>query len=241
MGPSEAAYLRGGRRASVTVALVALELRGAVAAGHQGTVRVAGQLNGSSEPLQVAVHKSLHRPVGVRILASRARVGRALDELRDRLAGAGLLRTNRRRRLARGTLAAALGTLVWGLMSAPMTASNPRSQVVASAVLVVPIVALWLVPRRTRAGRRAVQALRERFPLPADADPGAAYREGWSQEDIVMAVALHGDRALLAAVPHFARDGGLLGRGGSSDGLGAPRSGSGGGSGLGASCGTAAG
>jgi hypothetical protein len=63
---------------------------------------------------------------------------------------------------------------------------------------------------RTRAARRTIKDLRAQLPLPAG-------REGLSTDDILLAVALYGDEALTALSPRFARDAGLLGRGGAAD------------------------
>ncbi|MFJ4833835.1 TIGR04222 domain-containing membrane protein [Streptomyces sp. NPDC088747] len=64
---------------------------------------------------------------------------------------------------------------------------------------------------RTRAARRTLDDLRAQLPLPGG-------REGLSTEDILYAVALHGDEALTVLAPRFAQDAGLLGRGGAADG-----------------------
>ncbi|WP_333776470.1 TIGR04222 domain-containing membrane protein [Streptomyces sp. IBSBF 3136] len=65
-------------------------------------------------------------------------------------------------------------------------------------------------PGRTRAGRRALREARSRHPLPARPD-------GLSAGDRVLLVALYGDRALTLLAPHFAREAGLTGRGGTTE------------------------
>ncbi|MGW2779753.1 TIGR04222 domain-containing membrane protein [Streptomyces populi] len=96
LGPQTVALLRGGPRAAVKVAVLALHLRGAVAAGRPGTVRVSGPAAGrSAEPgiaLERAVYGSLYNPAGIRELTERPRVRRALAELRGEAVAAGLLR-----------------------------------------------------------------------------------------------------------------------------------------------------
>lgn len=94
------------------------------------------------------------------------------------------------------------------------------------------VTAGWLrafPPGRTGAARRSLKQPRDRHPLPAD-------RAGLPAEEILLAVALYGDRALTALAPRFARDAGLTGRGGSTErespGLSC-------GSGSGMSCGVA--
>lgn len=90
--PQTVALLRGGSRAAVTVAVLALHLRGAVGAGRPGTMRASGASAGAGLPLEKAVHASLYRPAGIRELLERPRVRRTLAELRTEAAAAGLLR-----------------------------------------------------------------------------------------------------------------------------------------------------
>ncbi|MET7985023.1 MULTISPECIES: TIGR04222 domain-containing membrane protein [unclassified Streptomyces] len=109
-GPQTVALLRGGPRAAVQVAVLALHLRGAVAAGPPGTIRTSGPSSGTSFTsglaLERAVRGSLYLPAGLRELMQRPRVRRALAELRSEAAAAGLLRPlpPHRTRAARRTL-----------------------------------------------------------------------------------------------------------------------------------------
>ncbi|WP_369250083.1 TIGR04222 domain-containing membrane protein [Streptomyces sp. R41] len=90
--PQTVALLRGGPRAAVTVAVLALHLRGAADAGRLGTIRTSRASAGAGLVLEKAVHASLYRPAGIRELLERPRVRRTLAELRTELAEAGLLR-----------------------------------------------------------------------------------------------------------------------------------------------------
>jgi hypothetical protein len=161
-GPHETALLRAGPRAAVTVAVTALHLRGAVAAGRPGTLRrtAGGEAPAFRHPLEKAVRTALYRPAGPRELLERAVVRRALARMRADLVAAGLLRP--------------------------------------------------LPPRRTRAARRHLADLRERHPLPEG--PG-----GTAEEDVLYAVALHGEAALTVLLPGFARASRLTGRGALAD------------------------
>ncbi|ORT58235.1 TIGR04222 domain-containing membrane protein [Streptomyces sp. CB03238] len=211
--PQEVALLRGGRRAAVTVALVALHRGGAVAAGRRGTVRRDGWALGARDPLRYALHGVLHRAVGVRVLAGHPRVRGAVDSVRDELVDEGLLRPAGRWRAARTLLAAVPVTVVTGLLvTPPGTAPCTPLATGASAAAVVAAAGLWCVPRRTRAARRPLARLRACHPLPPD-------RHGRPGKEVLMCVALYGDPALLLFHPHFARDGGLLGRGGNDPGF----------------------
>ncbi|MFJ4642315.1 TIGR04222 domain-containing membrane protein [Streptomyces bobili] len=109
--PYEVALLRGGPRAAVTVAVVALHLRGDVEAGRPGRLRTseasseaAGQAPPSQAspapasspaslpPLAEAVRAALARPAGLPQVRDHADVRAALAELQAGLRAAGLLR-----------------------------------------------------------------------------------------------------------------------------------------------------
>ncbi|MEV7815133.1 TIGR04222 domain-containing membrane protein [Streptomyces flaveolus] len=65
-------------------------------------------------------------------------------------------------------------------------------------------------PGRTRAARRLLADLRERRPLPVGPD-------GLPEDEVLLAVALYGGRALTVLAPRFAREAGLTGRGALAD------------------------
>ncbi|MFJ9715532.1 TIGR04222 domain-containing membrane protein [Streptomyces sp. NPDC101213] len=100
--PYEVALLRGGPRAAVTVAVVALHLRGAVEAGRPGELRAseassgaAGQAPPAPSPLPQlaeAVRTAPARPAGLSWVREHADVRAALAGLRAGLRSAGLLR-----------------------------------------------------------------------------------------------------------------------------------------------------
>jgi hypothetical protein len=92
--PYAIALLRGGDRAAVTVAVLALHLRGAAEADRPGSVRRTGPRDGGSvrHPLEKAVRTALFRPARPRELPGRVVVRRALAKLRAELVAAGLVR-----------------------------------------------------------------------------------------------------------------------------------------------------
>jgi hypothetical protein len=158
LAPHEIALLRGGPRAAVTVALVALHLRGVVEPGRPGTIRAVPRDAATAElasPFEDIVHSVLDRPLRPRRLMRHPDVRPAVAVTRVPLAEAGLLR-------------------------------RP-----------------FLGP--TRAARRDVAALRARHPLPVG-------RYGLTDDDKLLAVALHGEAALKLLVPRFAYRSGLLPR-----------------------------
>ncbi|MEV7785393.1 TIGR04222 domain-containing membrane protein [Streptomyces sp. NPDC088106] len=177
--PHEIALLAGGPRAAVTVAVVALHLRGAVEAGAPGTLHAvdgeagralpplpppgtpAADVPGQGEALtgtmraaylESAVYHCLEEPSEARELVRDLTVRWAVAEMRVGLAEAGMLRYP------------PLG--------------------------------------RTRAARRRVQVLRKAFPVPAA-------RRGLPDHAVLLAVALHGVDALRVLVPRFALRAGL--------------------------------
>jgi hypothetical protein len=98
--PYETALLRGGPRAAVTVAVVALHLRGAVDADRPGTMRASvGHVTDADavppqhgEALERAVYDCLHEPASLRELVKEPDIRLAIALLRVDLAEAGLLR-----------------------------------------------------------------------------------------------------------------------------------------------------
>ncbi|MGW6388999.1 TIGR04222 domain-containing membrane protein [Streptomyces sp. NPDC055103] len=208
--PQALALLRGGRRAAVTVALVALHQRGAVAAGRKRTIRANGGPGRTRDPVQLGVHGALHRALALRDLTLRPEARRAVDALRGELGRAGLLRPPARLRAARVLLACVPLTVAAGLLA---TWARPgrggAGLVVVVAVALPPViaaVALLRLPPATRAARRLLAGLRERHPLPAHR------REVTDGRLVQLYVALYGDPALALFLPRFSRDGGLLDR-----------------------------
>ncbi|MBT2443681.1 TIGR04222 domain-containing membrane protein [Streptomyces sp. ISL-36] len=212
LAPQAVALLRGGRLAAVTVALVALHQRGAVAAGRKGTIRANGGPGRTRDPVQLGVHGSLQRALGIRVLASRPKARRAVDELRAELDRAGLLRPLGRLRAARVLLLCAAATVPLGLL---VTAPSGTELALAAGVGAMPSAAalvLLRLPATTHAARGLLAGLRERHPLPAHR------REVTDGGLVQLYVALYGDPALALFLPRFSRDGGLLGQGGGDDG-----------------------
>lgn len=233
--PQALALLRGGRRAVVVVALVALHQRGAVAAGRRGTIRANGGPGRTRDPIQLGVHSSLRRALGLRVLASQPRARRAVDALRTELARSGLLRPRGRLLTARALLLGAAAAIPAGLLVARPTGSALALALVLGAVPACAALACLFLPPTTRAARRLLAGLRARHPLPAHR------REVTDGNLVLLYVALYGDPALALFLPRFSRDGGLLGRGGGTDGYATGRGWFGGGGGGGWSGGEAGG
>jgi uncharacterized protein (TIGR04222 family) len=212
LAPQALALLRGGPRAAVVVALVALHQRGAVAAGRKGTIRANGGPGRTRDPLQLGVHSSLRRALGLRVLASQPRARRAVDALRDELGRSGLLRPRGRLLAARALLVGAAAAIPAGLLiTGPPGAALAPALALGAVPACAALTGLFL-PATPRAARRLLAGLRERHPLPA-------HRREVTDGDLVqLYVALYGDPALALFLPRFSRDGGLLGQGGVADG-----------------------
>ncbi|SES09928.1 TIGR04222 domain-containing protein [Streptomyces sp. yr375] len=113
--PYEVALLRGGSRAAVTVAVLALHLRGLIDVGRPGRIRASAVApsEGTENALPVlpaAVRAALQRPMSVAELEARPEVREALAGVRAGLVAAGMLRSlpPRRTRAARRALSALL-------------------------------------------------------------------------------------------------------------------------------------
>ncbi|MFI8307803.1 TIGR04222 domain-containing membrane protein [Streptomyces sp. NPDC085927] len=194
--PHEIALLRDGPRAAVTVAVVALYLRGALEAGPPGTVRVsrptetgdAGRPPPSLPPLPPLP------PVGVP-LDPPATDGADPAEPVDTTLRALMLESAVHGALDEPT---GLGELVrhpevrWAV-------AEVRVGLAEAGLLTYPLL------RPTRAARRQVRDLREQHPLPA-------VRRGLTPDDTLLAVALHGEQGLRVFVPRFALRAGLTAR-----------------------------
>ncbi|GGU14864.1 TIGR04222 domain-containing membrane protein [Streptomyces lateritius] len=208
LAPQALALLRGGRLAAVTVALVALHQRGAVAAGRKGTIRANGGPGRTRDPIELGVHGSLQRALGIRALAARPKARRAVDELRGQLDRAGLLRPLGRLRAARVLLLCTAATIPAGLLITAPTGTDLSLAAVVGAVPAVAALALLRLPATPRAARDLLAGLRERHPLPAHR------REVADGRLVQLYVALYGDPALALFLPRFSQDGGLLGQDG---------------------------
>ncbi|CAL9625570.1 hypothetical protein SUDANB176_05947 [Streptomyces sp. enrichment culture] len=185
--PHEIALLGGGPRAAVTVAVVALHLRGAVEAGAPGTIRAVDGEAGRALPALP--------PPGV-----------ALDAWSAAGPGAAEPVTGARRALY-------LESAVYSCLEEPSevrelvrhpdvrwAVAEVRIGLAEAGMLRYP---LSLGP--TRAARRRLRVLRKAYPVPAN-------RRGLPDHDKLLAVALHGEAALRVLVPRFALRAGLTDR-----------------------------
>ncbi|MGV9346227.1 TIGR04222 domain-containing membrane protein [Streptomyces spiralis] len=95
LAPHEIAFLRGGRRAALTVAVLTLQLSGSVGPARGGMLRTRRPLDDTGADLPAltrAAHASLlHHPADLRQLLVREAVALALIDLRYELTVAGLV------------------------------------------------------------------------------------------------------------------------------------------------------
>lgn len=184
--PHETALLAGGPRAAVTVALVALHLRGAVEAGAPGTLRaVDGEAGRALPPLP---------PPGVGLEPPDGETAGPADAVTGEVR------------------AAYLESAVYHCLREPSEAAElVRDPVVRWAVAEVRVgladagMLRYPLLRPTRAARRRLKTLRKAYPLPAS-------RRELPDHQRLLAVALHGEAALRVVVPRFALRAGLTDR-----------------------------
>ncbi|MEU9353214.1 TIGR04222 domain-containing membrane protein [Streptomyces griseoloalbus] len=185
--PHEIALLGGGPRAAVTVAVVALHLRGAVEAGAPGTIRA---VDGDTARALPALP-----PPGVPLDAPVAEApGRAEP-----------VDSERRARYLESAVYSCLvePSELRELVLHPdvrWAVAEVRVGLAEAGMLRYP---LLLGP--TTAARRRLKGLRKAFPLPAS-------RRDLPDRDKLLAVALHGEPALRVLVPRFALRAGLTDR-----------------------------
>ncbi|MET8367622.1 TIGR04222 domain-containing membrane protein [Micromonospora sp. NPDC005194] len=204
LGATEIGWLGGGNRGAVMAGLAMLHARGLLAPGV-GRIRRIGSLPRDAEPLERALYAALYGSLGPRELASQKRVRRALRDVRRSLVERGLVRATSRRVLIPVLLVALPPALLARLVA--LNAVDVTEGLVAVVVLVG--IAVWFLPRRTVAGAQALAAARVRYG-------DLVERSQLEPVEVGLAVALFGTPALLALMPRFAADGGLLDGGRSS-------------------------
>jgi hypothetical protein len=181
------AVLRGGDRAAVTAAVVAMRRRGLVEAAEPGFLRNTGPLSDrAAHPLEKAVHAALYRPLTLLELTERPRVRMCVRTIRSALVAEGLLHRRPRtptragRRLLRTLREAS---------APPVAAGDPPDDLRAvEAVALHGDEALWAVePLLTRDAGLTGPLLRREALLPDAPDaPGPLttrmYRELHDQD-----------------------------------------------------------
>ncbi|HEX5596697.1 MAG TPA: TIGR04222 domain-containing membrane protein [Micromonosporaceae bacterium] len=197
---TEVACLSGGGWAAVRAGLAMLYARGVLVSGRTGQLsRTGAAVQRGSDPLERALYGALYGSMAPRELARHPRVHRALGEVRRSLSKRGLLRPLWRRVLVPATLVIVMPLLI-ARLAALQVISIPVG-LVATVVLVG--VAVWFLPRRTVGGARLLRTLRLRYAELAE-------RPATAPAEVGLAVGLFGASALVAAMPQFARDAGLL-------------------------------
>ncbi|MET7291029.1 TIGR04222 domain-containing membrane protein [Streptomyces griseoloalbus] len=185
--PHEIALLGGGPRAAVTVAVVALHLRGAVEAGAPGTIRAVDGDAARALPALPPPGVPLDAPVA----EAPGRAEPVDSERRARYLESAvyscLVEPSEMRELVRHP------DVRWAV-------AEVRVGLAEAGMLRYP---LLLGP--TTAARRRLKVLRRAFPLPAS-------RRDLPDRDKLLAVALHGEPALRVVVPRFALRAGLTDR-----------------------------
>ena len=243
--PYDVAYLNGGPDLALTAALSAMHRAGTISTSGRGVVVAAARPESRADELERAVHHAAATPVSRHRLAAVGAVASALHRIEQRLIGAGLVLSAERRqriRLVGGwvLVVAALGAV---RVVAGLANGRPVLFLILLVVLtlVVGLLLVLRVPRRTRAGDTLLRKLAsDHHRLSPSMRPDW---EVYGPTGAALAVGVFGVGALWAADPAFATElaaqraasqsagfyGGSGGDGGGSDG--------GGGGGGGGGCG----
>jgi uncharacterized protein (TIGR04222 family) len=210
----EVAYLAGGPVRAVAAALSALHTQGVIERTGRDILAVtpSGELPPAADRLDKAIvavaqgRTSLHAGE----LASDPSIHRALDAIRQRLESAGVLASAADRvRMRWAVLPLVAVVLLGGARFLTGAATGRPVGFLAIVLLAVVILAVRLmrVPRLTRAGQAAVDALRTRHHHLSPSSSPAWNLYG--PAGAAMAVGLFGGAALWAADPAFAWGAGM--------------------------------
>jgi uncharacterized protein (TIGR04222 family) len=157
LSPTEVGLLRGGAKAALVTALTALHADGLIEIRRQGGVRRASAaMPAGRDSFERTVYAALHTPAGVRSLATRLAIRRALAVLAGRLADLGLMPGRLSWSVGRMALVAVLAVVVARLVAGDT--QRPTFAILTAAALIAGC--LWFLPRRTIAGHRVLRALR---------------------------------------------------------------------------------
>lgn len=204
LSATEIGWLQGGDWGAVIAGLAMLHKRGVLATGV-GRIRRTGSAPQDAEPLERALYAALYGSIGPRELARQKRVQRALRDVRQSLVERGLVRASSRRVLMPVLLVALPPALLPKLVATGMVGVTEG----LLTIVVLMGIAVWLLPRRTVAGARALATARVRHG-------GLVERSQLEPVEVGLAVALFGTPALQTLMPSFAWDAGLLDGGRSS-------------------------
>jgi uncharacterized protein (TIGR04222 family) len=199
---TECAFLRGGTRAAVLTVLATQHVRGDPAPDDSPNNSADDSPVDSPDdsPVDQPVDKALDEafdhavsevgdpPGGIWGIARSAPVRRASARLRDRLVGDGLLPPTGHWFIARCVLLAVPAVAALAVPSQALDLAT----VLGSLIALVLATLLWLAPRRTVAGWRALRAERRRYEQVTLAQQGASTEVG----AVGMLVALYGQPAL---------------------------------------------
>ncbi|MFI0444998.1 TIGR04222 domain-containing membrane protein [Actinomadura sp. 6N118] len=239
--PYEAAYLTGGRTRVLGTVLAALRAQGAIESAGGGQVRVTETPIPDAAPVEVAVHEVIReaREIKIRDVPDDLRVRNEMEALKASLEREGLA-------LGGGdkTAIRMASLLLWGLLAVGVARlasgiSNGRPVgflIVAVILFTLVCLGFMVVGNKTRAGRTALEATRDRLGhLNPSANPAWAT---YGPSGAAFGVALFGTAALMSFDPAFAEEAQLrhymTTSGGTSGDSGG---GGGGGCGGGSSCG----
>ena len=251
--PYDVAYLNGGADLALTAALSAMHRTGTIATAGRGVVVASARPDARADELERSVHHAAATAVPRRQLAAAGAVASALHRIEQRLIAAGLLLSGERRARIRLVGGWVLVVAALGLARTVAGVANGRPAgfliVLVALLLVVGVLLVARVPRRTRAGDALLRRLAaDHYALAPSMRPDW---DVYGPAGAALSIGVFGVGALWAADPAFATElaaqraasqsaaaGGYAGggdSGGGGDGGGG--SGCGGGGGCGGGCG----
>lgn len=202
--PCDVAYLNGGANRALLSAVTALTVAELVTV-TDGTVRAVGRPRPELDELQRAVLAATTGPVPQALLAERRGVAAALAAIEARLIEQGLLLSARRRRLVRLAgvipLAVAVTLLVRTVSDVVHTGSGFHVLFGLGAVVVV-VLQLRRIPRRSRRGDQVVGDLRRKHYAPGSHRWTNRFDDGATAA--ALSVGIYGGEAVRSCDPGLA-------------------------------------
>ncbi|MCW0212921.1 MAG: TIGR04222 domain-containing membrane protein [Pseudonocardia sp.] len=203
--PHDVAYLNGGPELAVYSALSAMKLTGAIHARGKGQVQSTPRAH-LTDDLEQAIAFTAAAPTPRHRLQYHGVVSTALGRIEERLIREGLLLSEEQRSTIRRTGLWMLAVAALGLfrLLAGLANARPVGFLVLALLVVgvITVVELMRAPRRSRAGDRALAALRTQHHglAPSMKPDWVAYGAGAA----ALGVGLYGTSALWASDPAFA-------------------------------------
>jgi uncharacterized protein (TIGR04222 family) len=201
--PHDVAYLNGGPELATLSALSSMRVAGTIVTQGRGWVHTGAALHENADELERAIHLAAIVSIDRRQLVTHRIVHTALENVRLRLEGAGLLLSHQQRRRIKRTGLWMVPVVALGLVRLLAGAANGAAVgylfLELSAVGIVSVLLPATVPKRSRCGTAELKRLRAKH---TDLAPGM--RPDWTAYGPALAglgVGIFGASALWASAP----------------------------------------